>query len=143
MAATLTVANSAITMTIEAVAPQPVRLTGYAADNVFETDAVENVEFVMGVDGKMSRGYVHNPVRFTLTLQADSDGLDRFEDAYQYSQANRESPEVNITVTLPSTGKRYKLINGGIQSYKAPSAQRILQAGVVTFMFERMEISRI
>lgn len=143
MAATLTVANSAITITIEAVAPQPVLLTGYAADNVFEQDTVENGEFLMGVDGKLSKGFVFNPINFTLTLQADSDSLFLFEQAYQYEQANRTKLDVNLTVSLPANGKRYSLTGGGMRSYKAPAGQRILQPGVVQFMFARASFSRI
>lgn len=142
MAATLTVANSSIAITVEALYPASTLLKGYAADNVFEAAAVENGEFSMGIDGKLSAGFVYNPIGFTLTLQADSESIQIFEQIWQYETTNRTKLEVGLTVALPSTGKRYVMKGGFVQSYKAPAGQRILQPGVVTFNFARQEFSR-
>lgn len=143
MAATLTVANSSIVMTIEGLFPSGVTLSGYAADNVFEFGAVESKELSMGIDGKYSAGFVHNPIPFTLTLQADSESLDVFEQIWARETANRDALGVGLTVALPATGKRYVLRNGYLQSYQAPSGQRTLQPGVAVFSFGRLEFSKI
>lgn len=143
MAATLTTANSSIALTAERLYPQPVLLRGYAADNLFETAPVENGEFMMGIDGNMSMGYVHNLVPWTLTLNPDSLSLEVFENIYQYEQTNRDKLFVNLNVTLPSLGKRYSMTKGGVFSYRAPSAQRVLQPAVIELRFERMSFVRI
>jgi len=143
MAASLTVANSSIVMTVEGLYPNGVTLAGYAADNVFEFGAVESKELSMGIDGKYSAGFVYNPIPFTLTLQADSESLDVFEQIWQRETSNRDALAVGLTVALPSTGKRYTLRNGYLQSYQAPNGQRILQPGVAVFSFARMEFSKI
>lgn len=143
MAATLTVANSSIAITVEALFPASTLLKGYAADNVFEAAAVENGEFQMGIDGKLSAGFVYNVIPFTLTLQADSESLDIFERVWQYETTNRTKLNVSLTVALPSNGKRYGLVDGHVRSFKAPAGQRILQPGIVEFAFARQTFSRI
>lgn len=142
MASTLTVANSSIVMTAEALYPNGVIIRGYAADNLFETAAVENAEVVMGIDGRMASGWVPNPVPFTMTLQADSESLEVFEQIYEFEQSNRNKLEIGVTVGLPSAGKRFSFVNGVIRTYKPPSAQRILQPAVIEFTFERQLFSR-
>lgn len=143
MAATLTVANSSLVLSVEGLYPNGVPLQGYAADNVFEAPTVENGEFSMGVDGKLSAGYVFNQIPFTITLQADSASLDVFEQIWQREASNRDKLQIGLTVALPSNNKRYVLRNGFLQSYQAPSAQRILQPGVAVFTFGRIEFSKI
>lgn len=143
MSATLTVANSSIAITVEALFPSSTLLSGYAADNVFEAGEVENGEYSMGIDGKLSKGFVFNEIPFTLTLQADSDSLSVFEQIWQYEASNRTKLDVGLTVTLPANNKRYILKDGAMRSYKAPAGQRILQPGVVQFVFARQEFSRI
>lgn len=143
MAGTLTVANSVLAMTTEALFPAAQILSGYAADNAFEPDAVENGEYSMGIDGKLSAGFVYNEIPFTLTLQADSDSLKLFEQIYQYEVSNRTKLVNNLTITLPSLRRRYDMKNGFMRSYKAPAGQKILQPGVVAFVFARMEASNL
>jgi len=141
MAATLTVANSAIAMTTEALFPSAVALQGYAADDAFETDAVENGEFSMGIDGNLSAGFVFNAVGLTITLQADSPSLDYFEQIYMYEQENRTKLQQDITISIPGKGRRYDYVQGYMVSYKAPAGKKILQPGVVVFTFKRMQPS--
>jgi tail fiber protein gp32 len=141
MPATLTTANSALLVTIEAIYPQAQRLQGYAADDVYDFDNVENAEFSMGIDGKLSAGFVFNEIPFTLTLQADSPSLTLFEQTYQYEVSNRTKLQQDLTITLPAVQKRYDLKAGFMRRYKAPSGKKILQPGVVEFVFARMEVS--
>lgn len=143
MAATLTVANSSIAVTIESLYPSGVLLQGYAADNVFEAAEVQNAEVSMGIDGNMSSGFVYNPIPLTITLQADSPSLVIFEQAWSREVSTRNKLAVGLTITLPANGKRYTYKNGIIFSYKAPAGQRILQPGVVQFQFGRMEPSNL
>lgn len=143
MTATLTVANSSIVLTVEGLYPNGVPLTGYAADNVFEAAAVENGEFSMGIDGNYSAGYVFNPIPFTLTFQADSPSVQVLQEIWQREQSIRDKLRTGLTVALPSANLRYVLRNGFMQSYQAPSGQRILQPAVAVFTHGRMEFSKI
>lgn len=141
MAATLTVANSVLSLTVEALFPQAQRLQGYAADDVYDVDAVENGEFSMGIDGNLSAGFVYNEIPFTLTLQADSPSLVLFENVWNYEASNRTKLQCDLSVSLPANGKRYDLKKGYVRSYKAPAGKKILQPGVVVLTFGRMQPS--
>lgn len=141
MAGTLTVANSVIMMTCEALYTSPTQLQGYAADDVFEIDAVENGEYLMGIDGKLSAGFVYNAIPLTLTLQADSASVPVFENIWNYEVTNRTKLQHNWTVTTPANGRRYNLTNGFMRSYKAPAGKRILQPAVIQLVFERQSPS--
>lgn len=143
MAGTLTVANSTLTMSTEALYPSAQRIQGYAADDAFDFSEVENGEYSMGIDGKLSAGFVFNAIPLTITLQADSASVAIFENIWQYEVSNRTKLTNNITVSLPAVGKRYELKNGYVQSYKAPSGKKILQPAVVVFTFERLQVSPI
>jgi len=143
MAATLTVANSSIILTVEGLYPNGVPITGYAADNVFEFGAVESKELSMGIDGNYSAGFVYNPIPFTLTLQADSPSVEVLEEIWRRETSSRGALNVGLTVALPAVNKRYGLRQGYLMSYQAPSGQRILQPAVAQFSFGRLEPSKI
>lgn len=143
MAATLTVANSAIALTTEALFPSAQSLQGYAADDAFDTDTVENGEFTMGIDGELSAGFVYNAVGVTLTFQADSASLNLFEQIYAYEQSNRTKLEQNLTIKIPAKNRQYDFTKGYMVSYKAPAGKKILQPGVVVFTFKRMTPSTL
>lgn len=141
MAGTLTAANSVVAMTVEGLFPAAQVWQGYSADDAYDFEAVENGEYSMGIDGKLSAGFVYNEVPFTGTFQADSPTLALFEQIYQYEQENRTKLQINITVTQVATGKRYDLKSGFMRSFKAASAKKILQPGVAAFVFARLQPS--
>lgn len=141
MAGTLTVANSTMTLTTEALFPAPQRIQGYAADDAFDFSEIENGEYSMGIDGTLSAGFVFNAIPFTMTLQASSSSLSLFEQIWQYEYSNRTKLTQTITVSLPAVSKRYELHNGFMQSYKAPSGKKILQPAVAVFTFNSLQVS--
>ena len=77
---TITSANSTFTITAASLFPTPVQLQGYASDKAFATEALELAEVQMGVDGRMTSGYVPNVVKQTISLQADSPSRSIFTD---------------------------------------------------------------
>lgn len=141
MAGTLTVANSSMNMTVEALYPQAQRIQGYSADDAFDPDAVENGEYSYGIDGKLSAGFVFNEVPLTITLNADSASLSIFENIWQYEFSNRTKLQVNKTITVPATSKRYEFKQGYMRSYKAPAGKKVLQPAVVVYVFAQLQIS--
>lgn len=141
MAGTLTVANSTIALTTEALYTTAVRLTGYAADDVFDFAEVENGEYAMGIDGTLSAGFVFNELPFTLTFQADSPALAIFEAIWQYEYTKRTKLTQDLVITLPGVSKRYELKAGFMRSYKAPSGKKILQPAAVAFGFSQLQVS--
>ena len=125
---TITSANSVFTLVVAGLFPAPVQLKGYASDKAFTTEAVDLAEVQMGVDGRMTAGFVPNPVKQTITLQADSPSKDIFTAVIQATMAAREVFYISGSISLPSTGESFTLTRGILTNAKQiPDAEKVLQ----------------
>ena len=125
---TITSANSVFTLVVAGLFPAPVQLQGYASDKAFTTDALDLAEVQMGVDGRMTAGFVPNPTKQTITLQADSPSKDIFTALIQAMKTAREVFYISGTIALPSTGESFTLTRGILTNAKQiPDAQKVLQ----------------
>ena len=125
---TITSANSVFTLVVAGLFPAPVQLKGYASDKAFTTEAVDLAEVQMGVDGRMTAGFVPNPVKQTITLQADSPSKDIFTAVIQAMKTAREVFYLSGSISLPSTGESFTLTRGILTNAKQiPDAQKVLQ----------------
>jgi hypothetical protein len=125
---TITAANAIILLTIDGVYPVPVQLQGFAAENIFDIPGIVTAESQMGVDGRLSAGWVPNPVVMTISLQADSDSVLIFENWYAVQQSDREVHIAQGSVTLTSVNRKYNLRRGVLTNWiPTPAAQRVLQ----------------
>lgn len=125
---TITSANSILTMVVPGLFPVPVSIQGYSTDDAFMLDALDLAETVMGVDGKMSAGYVPKEVKLTITLQADSDSKGFFAILTQAVKTAREIFYMSATLSLPSTGEAFTFTRGILTSVdQAPAAKKMLQ----------------
>jgi len=125
---TITSANSVFTITCAAFLPAPHQLKGYATDKAFITENLVLAETMMGVDGRLSVGYVPNPVVQTVSLQADSDSKSVISAIAQYIKTRRETLWIEGRIDLPSINESFVLRRGTITEFKQlPDAQKILQ----------------
>lgn len=125
---TITSANSVFTLVVAGLFPAPVQLMGYSSDRAFTTDALELAEVNMGVDGRMTGGFVPNPTKQTITLQADSPSKDIFTAIIQAMKTAREIFYMSGSIALPSTGESFTLTRGILTTGKQiPDAQKVLQ----------------
>lgn len=126
---TLTAANSVILITVPSLFPIPQQLQGYAADDVFDIDGLATSEVQMGVDGKLSAGWVPQAVVQNITLQADSDSIAVFEALYAAQQLAQEVYPIVGLVRLPAVKRTYSMPKGFLTNY-APIAngKKVLQA---------------
>lgn len=125
---TITSANSVFTIVIPGLFPAPVQLRGYASDKAFTTEAIDLAEVQMGVDGRMTAGFVPNPTKQTVTLQADSPSKDIFTALIQAMKTAREVFYISGSIALPSTGESFTLTRGILTNTKQiPDAQKVLQ----------------
>jgi len=125
---TITSANSILTMIVPGLFPVPVSIQGYASDDAFMLDALDLAEVSMGVDGKMSAGYVPKEVKQTITLQADSESKDFFAIVTQAVKTAREVFYMSATLSLPSTGEAFTFTRGILTSVEqAPAGKKMLQ----------------
>ena len=142
MDTTITSANSVFTLVVAGLFPAPVQLKGYASDKAFTTEAVDLAEVQMGVDGRMTAGFVPNPVKQTVTLQADSPSKDIFTAVIQAMKTAREVFYISGSISLPSTGESFTLTRGILTNAKQiPDAQKVLQPVDYVITWERIDRS--
>lgn len=142
MSRTVTAANVVLTITVPDLYDSPQQFSGYSTDKVWSTDALKLAETMMGVDGILSAGYVPNPVNMTISLQADSLGIDIFDNIIQSTQQQREIYWINGSISVPATGKVYSAVNGVVETAKViPDASKVLQAQEYTITWQSLTAS--
>ena len=127
-AGSITAANAIVMLTVPELFLTPQQLQGFAADDVYDTDGINSVETMMGVDGRLSGGFVFVPVAQNYALQADSDSVRFFDTWWTQMQAAQDVYPANGTVLLPAVGKKFTMTRGFLTGYKPiPDAKRVLQ----------------
>ncbi len=126
--ASITSASAIVMFTIPGIFVIPQQLQGFAADDIFDTDPLESAETLMGVDGKLSAGFVFVPTLQNYALQADSPSIFIFDTWWNAQQIAHEVFFANATVLLTSIGKKWAMTNGILSNYKPlPDAKKVLQ----------------
>lgn len=121
---TLTSANSTLLLAVGSVFPVAVKIQGYSTDDMSDMDAISPKEISMGIDGRLSAGFVNVPTTQNITLQADSPSIDFFESWYAYEQQTRETLFATGTMIVPGVEKAYALVRGVLTSYVPIAAMR-------------------
>ena len=110
-------------------------LEGYAADAAFAMDNADTAETMLGVDGKLSAGWIPRSYNQTITLQADSKSRALFDALVTAQDATRNVFRLNGVINLPGNQYSYNLTRGVLKKYTAmPTAQKVLQP--LTFVIE-------
>lgn len=123
---TLTVANAIITLTVAGVFSAPQTLQQFSADDIFSTDTIEPVETAMGVDGILSAGFVFVPIKWSVSLQANSPSNAVFDQWYAAQIAASDVFAGTVSVTLLSLGSTWDLTTAFLSSYPPlPDAAKI------------------
>lgn len=124
----LTSANSVIMLTIPGIFDTPQQIQGYSADDIFDTAQVSNAETSMGIDGRLSAGWIPAPKVQTFTLQADSQSVSFIDQWILEESQNREKFPANGTILLTAVGTSYQMVRGFLTSANImPDAKKILQ----------------
>ena len=136
---TITSANAVLAIAINNYFPVPQTIQGFAVDDAFEGEAVQQAETMMGVDGILSAGKVFIPYKMTIHLQADSPSVFLF-DAWR----NAQDAAVNVfaasgSIVLTSTNMVYTLQNGFLTSATPfPAVKKVLQPLVYEITWQRI-----
>lgn len=135
---TITAANIVLTISVDTVFPVPFRIEGFSADDMTAFDAVDEAEVSMGVDGRLSAGWIPAAFPQTITLQADSLSCDFFENWAQYNRTQRTSYVATGNLLLPATSKKYAMRRGFLTSWvPVPAAKKTLQPPMAKITWER------
>lgn len=134
---TLTGANAVILIGATGLFDVPVRLQGFATDDVYDAAAINSAETVPGVDGKLSAGWIYVPVEQGYTLQGDSDSIDFFEDLYAAQKQVQEIYRLFGSVYLPSVQRVYSMTRGVLTNYTPmPTVKKIVQPRKFSIVWE-------
>lgn len=134
---TLTAANAILLLSVSKIFVIPQRIQGFAADDITDMDAVNPSETSMGIDGRLSAGYVPVPSVQNITLQADSESNDFFESWIEYERSTREKAVATGSLVIPSTQRSYAMTRGFLTSIPLiPSLKKTLQPRRFTITWE-------
>lgn len=136
---TITAANSVILLSVAGLFPVPQRIQGFSADDLTDTDGVEPTETMMGIDGRLSAGWVPVPVNQNFSLMADSPSNDFFDAWLQAEETAREKYIATGSLVLPAIGKKYAMTRGFLVGLsKFPAVRRTLQPRRFSIRWERV-----
>lgn len=125
---TLTSANAILLISVAGLYDVAQRIQGFSADDITDTDAVEPKETMMGVDGRLSAGWVPVIIKQNITLQADSLSNDLFENWAASERTSRETYVASGGLIIPSTGRKYAMRRGFLKGFVTfPSLKRTAQ----------------
>ena len=134
---TITSANASFILTIASLYPAGVQLQNWSADSAWSSDAVEQAQVMMSVDGIMSAGYTPNPTVMTLNLMADSTSRKYFNELIIAQRTQNDIYWLTGAITLDSTGESYALTRGALTSGKLiPDAAKVLQPTTYVITWE-------
>lgn len=137
---TLTSANAIILISVAGLFDSPNRIQGFSADDVTDAGDVQPGETAMGVDGRLSAGFVPVPIVQNITLQADSLSNDLFEQWWGAEKSAREKYVASGTLLIPATSRRYTMVRGFLTSVPpTPSLKRIIQPRRYGVTWERID----
>jgi hypothetical protein len=127
--ASITGATAVLTLAVTPLFPAPQQLQGFAADDVTDVPQIKSAEVLMGVDGKLSGGFVYVQVPQSIVLMADSPSNDLFDLWWTSMQASKDVFLASGIIILPAIAKKFNLVNGYLTGYKpAPQAKKLLLA---------------
>lgn len=142
MARNITAANATIFITAPDVFGAPQQLQGFSTDNIYDSDAIEPVETMMGVDGVLSGGYTPKAVDQVFMIQSDSATIDFFEGIQSWQQQNLGVEVLSGTTLLLGPQKFYTMPKGFLVAYQAlPPAHKVLQARRFTIRWQNVYAS--
>lgn len=134
---TLTSANSILLLSIQNLYNVPIPIQGFATDDAFATEEVENAETQMGVDGVFSAGYTPYPTPLHINLQADSLSNDFFDAWIGAEKTAREKYVANGSILIQATGSLYTFTRGFLTRFQMfPEGKKILQPRRFTIEFQ-------
>lgn len=136
---TLTSANSVLMLGVTNLFNIPVQIQGFAADDAFTIGDVESAETVMGVDARLSAGWIPQIKSIEIMLQADSASNDFFDALAEAEDVAQEKYEINGSILIPGISRLFTLTRGFQKGLSVmPAAKKILQPRKFTIDFEKI-----
>jgi hypothetical protein len=133
----ITSANAIIMLSVPGLFDSPQQLQGFAADDIFDAAAIKPAETSMGLDGRLSAGWIPVAVTQSYTLQADSPSVAFFEAIYNAQQAIRDIYRLSGLTVLSGIGISYNQVRGVLTNYTPmPSGKKMLMPRTFSIEWE-------
>lgn len=124
----ITAANAIFTLAIPGIFATPQQLQGFSADDIFDTESIEQLEESMGIDGILTAGFKFVPIPQSVSLQADSISVPIFDAWAAAQQVGIDAFPAFGQVALPSLKKKWALNKGYLKTWPPmPSAGKVLK----------------
>ncbi len=137
MSRTITSADGTFILSSADIALAATEIGGWAADAAWAFDNVNMAETILGVDGKLSAGWVPRAYQMTVTIMPDSDAIEVFNAFQLACDASKTVYRLNGVLTLPGLGRSFMMTRGVLQNYTpVPTGQKVLQAQTFQIMWE-------
>src|ERR1019366_7476659 len=101
----ITAANAVFMITILPLFPVPQQLQSFATDDAFTAEAVDVAETSLGVDGKMSAGWVPQITPMNIHIMPSNPTSDLFDNWALYQDASQLLFPATATILLPGSNK--------------------------------------
>jgi hypothetical protein len=134
----ITSSNSIIIIGVTNLLP-PTQIQGYSADDIFTSEAIDNAETIMGLDGLLSAGYVPAPVTITFQMMANSASISFFEAWFAAEQQAGDKYTGFANITVPGIGRNYTGAKCFLRNYSPlASARKVMEARSFSLQFEKL-----
>jgi len=107
--------------------PVPTILQGYTPEDIYSYDQLANAETQMGLDGRLSGGFVAQAVMQTFTQMPNGPSVSFWDTIVAAQRANFTLYQLFANITIISLGATYIQRNGIIvDASPAPSAGKVM-----------------
>lgn len=125
---TLTSANAVLLLSVAGLFDSAQRIQGFTSDDITDTETIQPKQTSMGLDGRLSAGFVPVAVRQNITLQGDSKSNDFFESWLEAEKAAREAYIAGGLLIVSATQRSYTMIRGFLLSIpQTPALRNVVQ----------------
>jgi len=136
---TITSANAVLMLGVTGLYDTPRQIQGFSSDNITDMGDLTQSETSRGLDGRLSAGFIFGDIVQNVTLMADSESNDFFEN---WSAAERQRRELYVafgSILLRAVDRRYTMTRGFLRSLPPmPAVGRTLQARRYSITWERV-----
>ncbi len=140
----ITSANSTAILTVDELYPSGIILEQFSMEQSVLLDEIVFTESRMGVDGKISSGYVPSIKTVHIHLEASSPSFPILSVVAEVMSQNKTVYACTLVVNIPSIGKVYTFSNGVLKAGKVfPDNKKTLEPVTFKFEFESVKSSTL
>jgi hypothetical protein len=136
---TITSANAVLMLSVVGLYDSPRQIQGWSSDNFTDMGDMTQSETSRGLDGRLSAGFIFGDIVQNITLMADSESNDFFENWGNAERQRRELYIANGSILLRAIDRRYTMTRGFLRAMPPmPTVGRTLQARRYSITWEKV-----